>query len=104
MYRKACVYVILSVLLCDVFVVVVVNGAGTTPHLKDMFIGRCWQYQMLSEQNKIDSLKVDVNCTELWLAFSGAFAFQDPCNITDESYDAFFTLLDNPKKLTNVSP
>lgn len=98
---QSSVYVILACLLCEA--VVVVAGLGTTPHLKEVFMGRCWQYQGLSEQNQIDSLKMDIDCIKLWDAFKEASAFKNPCNVNDTSYDNFFKLLDNPKKLTNVS-
>ena len=98
--------------MCFMYVIVVAflgplavltDGAGTTPHLKNIFIGRCWQYQVLSEHSKIDVLKTDVNCTELWEAFTEAFAFKNPCKVNDKSYEKFFNLLHNPKKLKNVS-
>ena len=76
---------------------------GTTAHLKDVFIGRCWQYQSISEQNKISVLSTKLNCTELWLKFYDSFAYKNPCEVNVSSYSKFFEMLDNKKKIYNVS-
>ena len=90
------------VLLLLVVVMQTVHSQGTTPHIKNVFLGRCYQYQILSEQNKLDILKTDVNCTQLWNAFHAAFAFKDSCNVTEDDYKEFFSLLYLPKRIPNV--
>ena len=79
-----------------------IESAGTTQNLKEIFIGRCWHYQVLAKENKIDELKVKVNCTKLWDEFYASFAFKNPCNVSKDSYKKFFDMLDNPKKIRNV--
>lgn len=95
------IYRLLS--LCLVCHSLVLANSGTTPHLKDVFIGRCWQYQFLESQNKIDVLKTNLNCTMLWLEFHNAFAFKDPCDVTVKSYETLFSMFDTSKKIPNVS-
>lgn len=75
--------------------------AGTTPGIKEVFIGRCWQYQGLSHLNKIPELTFSVNCTKLWQTFHDSFAYKDACNIKADDYKPFFEMLRNPKKLAN---
>lgn len=75
--------------------------AGTTLGIKEVFIGRCWQYQSVSPANKIPELKFAVNCTNLWQSFHDSFAYKDPCNVTHEDYRPFFEMLRHPKKLSN---
>lgn len=74
---------------------------GTTPHLKEIFIGRCWKHQ--NDNN--NQINYNINCTQLWTAFRNSFAFKDPCNVTGDDYNKFFTLLqvDSNKTLSNVS-
>ena len=91
--------------VCDLLLVfnwicvVIASNKGTTPHIKDVFIGRCYTYQ--TNQKIIGSL----NCTELWLAFKGSFAHKDPHEVKIEDYDYFFALLqvDANATLPNVS-
>ena len=78
------------------------QSAGTTPGLKEVFIGRCWQYQSISEHNKLPELKVNLNCTKLWLAFYNSFAFKDPCDVGVDDYKPFFDLLHTPRKIKNA--
>ena len=55
---------------------------GTTKHLKEIFIGRCWDFQRSQAEQK--------DCDNLWKLFSEAFAFKDPCKLTSEDYKPFF--------------
>ncbi|XP_057314167.1 ADP-ribosyl cyclase/cyclic ADP-ribose hydrolase-like isoform X2 [Hydractinia symbiolongicarpus] len=93
------IYKLLS--LCLACHSLVLANSGTTPHLKDVFIGRCWQYQFLESQNKIDILKTNLNCTMLWMKFYNAFAFKDPCDVTVKSYETLFSMFDTSKKIPN---
>ncbi|XP_066918488.1 ADP-ribosyl cyclase/cyclic ADP-ribose hydrolase-like isoform X3 [Clytia hemisphaerica] len=78
------------------------HSAGTTPGLKEVFIGRCWQYQSISEHNKLPELKVNINCTKLWLAFYDSFAFKDPCTVGVDDYKTFFYMLHTSRKIKNA--
>jgi len=77
-----------------------VYGAGTSPYLKDMFIGRCWQYETLQANNHV--LTEKVNCRDLWTAFYKSFAFKDPCDMDKDSYENFFNMFKNKNKITNA--
>ncbi|XP_065670186.1 ADP-ribosyl cyclase/cyclic ADP-ribose hydrolase isoform X4 [Hydra vulgaris] len=79
-----------------------IESGGTTQNLKEIFIGRCWHYQVLAKENKIDELKTIVNCTKLWNEFYASFAFKNPCDVTKNSYKPFFEMLENPKKIRNA--
>ena len=60
--------------------------AGTTPHLKEIVLGRCWNYQLKNVSSKGEPL----NCTSMWKAFHDAFAFKNACNLTFADYEPFF--------------
>ena len=90
--------VVLSLKSCDS-----AGNSGTTPNIKEVMIGRCWQYQSVSSQNKKDVLNVAVNCTDLWEAFHDAFAYKDPCNIGKADYQKFFQMVNNTRRIENVS-
>lgn len=57
---------------------------GSTQHLRDIVIGRCWDYQ---RQKNVSSVK---NCLGIWGIFSKAFAYKDPCNTSFEDYKPYF--------------
>jgi len=72
---------------------------GTTPNIKEIIIGRCWQYQAIVKLNRLDSLTMDVNCTEVWEAFHNVVKFKDSCTLTKEDYMPVFDLMQRKKKL-----
>lgn len=74
---------------------------GTTPDLREIIIGRCWDYQRLTIENPYENedLRVDVDCDEVWKVLNETLAYKDPCKITTKSYDKFFNLIDNGKDL-----
>ena len=63
---------------------------GTTPHLKHIFIGRCWDFVSNKRKNLQDPDKLD--CQEMWKVFSKSFAFKGPCDVTYDDYTPFFNL------------
>ena len=63
---------------------------GTTPHLKHIFIGRCWDFVTTKRKNLQDPDKLD--CQEMWKVFSKSFAFKGPCDVTYDDYTPFFNL------------
>lgn len=61
---------------------------GTTRHIKEIFFGRCYEYQYKNgvlEEN-------EWNCENLWKLFFKAFGFKKPCDVTSADYKE---LLDN---------
>lgn len=72
---------------------------GTTPNIREIFLGRCWQYQVLTSLNKLDFLTYNVNCSEVWDLFYKAVAFKHICDVTEDDYRPLFNLLARPKKL-----
>jgi len=63
---------------------------GTSRHLKDIFIGRCWDFidnkaKYLQNPGKLD-------CQKLWKAFLKSFAFKGPCDVTLDDYTHFFNM------------
>ncbi|XP_057313347.1 ADP-ribosyl cyclase/cyclic ADP-ribose hydrolase 1-like [Hydractinia symbiolongicarpus] len=79
------------------------NYNGSTPHLQELFTGRCWEYQLLDPVNREENLRVDVNCTEAWGLFRVAFATKNPCKnlTTADDYKMFFEKIKNTKHLSN---
>ncbi|XP_060681360.1 uncharacterized protein LOC132815982 [Hemiscyllium ocellatum] len=63
------------------------TGKGSTENLKEIMIGRCFNY--LGTVN-VDAGKKD--CPNLWEAFLSAFSGKDPCKITTEDYKPFLDL------------
>ena len=73
---------------------------GTTPNLKNILLGRCSEFQEVGLTNRIPSLKVDVNCTEVWNLFKSIFSNKDPCKGTTD-YKKLFEIINNKKNLNN---
>lgn len=58
---------------------------GSTKHLKEIVLGRCWDFQ---RQKKLEiSAK---NCSKIWEAFHAAFAYKDPCKTDFSDYAPYF--------------
>ncbi|XP_008065106.1 ADP-ribosyl cyclase/cyclic ADP-ribose hydrolase 2 [Carlito syrichta] len=62
------------------------RGEGTSPHLRDIFLGRCAEYRALLSPELRDK-----NCTAIWEAFNGVLD-KDPCNVLPSDYDLFINL------------
>ena len=58
---------------------------GTTKHIKELFIGRCFEYQ-LKRANHNDE---EINCYKIWSLFHRAFAYKGPCDVTAKQYLPF---------------
>lgn len=58
---------------------------GSTKHLKDIVLGRCWDFQRQKVQEEART-----NCSKIWDTFYTAFAYKDPCNTTFEDYKPYF--------------
>ena len=65
---------------------------GTTQHLKDIFVGRCWDFLANKGKGLENPSKLD--CEELWETFLKSFAFKGPCDVTSEDYTPFFKMYD----------
>ena len=65
---------------------------GTTKHLKEIFIGRCWDF--LENKAKYLEYPTKLDCQELWKAFLKSFAFKEPCDVKFDSYTSFFKMYD----------
>lgn len=57
---------------------------GSTTHLREIVIGKCWDYQRLK------SHEVTKNCSKIWGIFSKAFAYKDPCSVSFADYKTYF--------------
>ena len=65
---------------------------GTTPHLREIFIGRCWDFATNKGKYLQDPSKVD--CEELWRTFLKSFAFKGPCDPSFKDFAPFFNLFE----------
>ena len=65
---------------------------GTTKHLKEIFIGRCWDF--LENRAKYLENPTKLDCQELWKAFLKSFAFKEPCDVKFDDYTSFFKMYD----------
>ncbi|XP_068686556.1 ADP-ribosyl cyclase/cyclic ADP-ribose hydrolase-like [Montipora foliosa] len=57
---------------------------GSTRHLKDIVLGRCWDF--IRQHNNLG----DKNCSRIWDKFYSAFAYKDPCSIKFDEYRPYF--------------
>ncbi|XP_075045047.1 ADP-ribosyl cyclase/cyclic ADP-ribose hydrolase 2-like [Mixophyes fleayi] len=63
------------------------RGAGTTPNLENILIGRCYDY--------IETVNPSVgkkNCSAIWAAFKSAFVSKDPCSVLPSNYELYINL------------
>lgn len=65
---------------------------GSTQHLKEIFVGRCWDFVTNRGKYLVNPTKVD--CEKLWKAFLNSFSFKGPCDVTFEDYTPFFNMYD----------
>lgn len=63
---------------------------GTTPHIKEIFLGRCWDF--VANKGKYIQDSSEVDCQELWETFHKSFAFKEPCTVTTDDYAPFFNM------------
>ncbi|KAM9237271.1 ADP-ribosyl cyclase/cyclic ADP-ribose hydrolase 1 [Dugong dugon] len=63
------------------------EGAGTTAHISEIFLGRCFTYTQIIHPELRDK-----NCQEIWNAFKNSFISKDTCNITEEDYQPLMKL------------
>ena len=64
-----------------------VAGQGSTPNIKEIVLGRCYQYQLNTVDPKADQWK---DCNVIWNKFHEGFAYKDPCNLPFKDYLPFF--------------
>ncbi|XP_030622923.1 ADP-ribosyl cyclase/cyclic ADP-ribose hydrolase 1-like [Chanos chanos] len=62
------------------------TGPGTTPHLKQIVIGRCYDYVTLVKPSS------RYNCEEIWREFEEAVIRRDPCSVRVKDYRRMFRL------------
>ncbi|XP_043918141.1 ADP-ribosyl cyclase/cyclic ADP-ribose hydrolase 2-like isoform X2 [Protopterus annectens] len=67
------------------------HGPGTTLDLKEIILGRCYNYI-----RTINPALNYVNCTNVWEAFQNVFVNKDPCDIKKEDYSDFMELTRHP--------
>lgn len=71
-----------------------VQNEGTTPKIKEIVIGRCYDYQLKKIGPNSTTWK---NCTKIWDTFHRAFAYKNPCNLTFDDYKPYFDEVGMPK-------
>ncbi|XP_033637876.1 ADP-ribosyl cyclase/cyclic ADP-ribose hydrolase-like [Asterias rubens] len=59
----------------------------TTPNIRDIFIGRCYEDEQCLQQDQCLNSTLNGTCEELWEIFNASFAFKDPCQAGDNTYD-----------------
>ena len=65
---------------------------GTTKHLEEIFVGRCWDF--LENKGKYLENPTKLDCQELWKAFLKSFTFREPCDVKFDDYTSFFKMYD----------
>ena len=64
-----------------------VAAQGSTPKIKEIVLGRCYEYQLKTIGPQAIYWK---DCNEIWKAFHQAFAYKNPCNLVFDDYQPFF--------------
>lgn len=60
---------------------------GSTPRIKEIVVGRCYDYQFKKFGLNTTTWK---NCSKIWDALHGGFAYKNPCNLTFADYKSYF--------------
>ena len=70
-----------------------VAAAGTTKHLKEIFLGRCYEYQeLLRFHSDMKASAGKKDCAKLFMTFEAAFEEPTNCSTNYAGYfDRFFT-------------
>lgn len=68
---------------------------GSTPGLKEIFIGRCYDYFANNKHYglhpvEVNSVGPSPFCNETWDLFKGAFAGRNICTVVAENYQPYF--------------
>jgi len=71
-----------------------VQNGGSTPKIKEIVIGRCYDYQLKKIGPNSTTWK---NCTKIWDTFHRAFAYKNPCTLTFDDYKPYFDEVGMPK-------
>lgn len=77
-----------------------VQGKGSTPRIKEMVVGRCYDYQYKKFGSNTTTWK---NCSKIWDAFHGGFAYKNPCNLTFADFKPYFHEVGMPEIHNKVS-
>lgn len=70
---------------------------GIILYLKEIFLGRCWDF--IENRGKDFENLFKVDCNELWEMFLKSFVFKGFCDVIFKDYVFFFDLYD--EKLLN---
>ena len=70
---------------------------ATTPNLKALFFGRCYEYQF-QKRNKL----IKWDCEKIWKAFVKAFVYKEACNVHSEDYRPMLEMLDEQIPVNKV--
>lgn len=73
---------------------------GSTQNLKEIVIGRCWDYQYMKFANR--PRPVWKNCTRVWDVFHKSFAFKDPCKLKFADYEPYFEIFGDSEIINKV--
>ncbi|XP_061441443.1 ADP-ribosyl cyclase/cyclic ADP-ribose hydrolase 1 [Rhineura floridana] len=63
------------------------KGKGTTEHLHEIILGRCYNYIAT-----VNPELRDKDCLQIWELFQKAFMYKDPCSATEEDYQPLMDL------------
>ncbi|KAL8588849.1 hypothetical protein ACOMHN_011564 [Nucella lapillus] len=63
------------------------DNPGTTDHIKDIFIGRCYDYKQILYKSVLPPVSED--CEGLYKKFTTAFSLMPPCAVTADDYQPF---------------
>lgn len=64
-----------------------IQDKGSTPRIKEIVIGRCYDYQYKKFGSNATTWK---NCSKIWDALHRGFAYKNPCNLTFVDYKPYF--------------
>ena len=74
---------------------------GSPRHMKEIFIGRCWDF--LRKKARYVDRPEKLDCNVLWDAFLRSFAHKRPCAVSGGDYKHFFDLYQEKPLIDRVS-
>ena len=60
---------------------------GSTPQIKEIVLGRCYDFQNKKLGSDESTWK---DCNKIWEALHEGFAYKNPCKLTQDDYKPFF--------------
>lgn len=99
---KACILIIVICVLHYSYSCTSKNLDGTTRNLREIFIGRCYEFFHGTHQDKCNINPNRYDCNEIWYKFKEIVIGKDPCEIKMDDFNSFLKSVDHPIKTNSA--